>query len=180
MRSRPPHTDLLGASARDRSRARFAAAAPRAATRHRRRRPRGAGAGARRARVSGRAAGCDPALHAGARSAARLAARQPRRRSASSCCPTSATGPRSAGSPAAAIPPISRSCSRSRPMSSSTSAAPHATYVSLAERVQQQTGIPYALLDGRFDKIRRDLPHARRARRSARAAEASRAMPRTR
>jgi iron complex transport system substrate-binding protein len=26
------------------------------------------------------------------------------------------------------------------------------TYVSLAERVQQQTGIPYALLDGRFDK----------------------------
>ena len=26
-----------------------------------------------------------------------------------------------------------------------------ATYVSLAERVQQQTGIPYALLDGRFD-----------------------------
>src|SRR5262249_23823921 len=28
-----------------------------------------------------------------------------------------------------------------------------ATYVSLAERVQQQTGIPYALLDGRFDKI---------------------------
>jgi len=28
-----------------------------------------------------------------------------------------------------------------------------ATYVSLAERVQQQTGIPYALLDGRFDGI---------------------------
>ena len=27
------------------------------------------------------------------------------------------------------------------------------TYVSLAERVQQQTGIPYALLDGRFDAI---------------------------
>ncbi len=27
-----------------------------------------------------------------------------------------------------------------------------ATYVSLAERVQQQTGIPYALLDGRFDQ----------------------------
>ncbi len=27
------------------------------------------------------------------------------------------------------------------------------TYVSLAERVQQQTGIPYALLDGRFDSI---------------------------
>ena len=26
-----------------------------------------------------------------------------------------------------------------------------ATYVSLADRVQQQTGIPYALLDGRFD-----------------------------
>jgi len=26
------------------------------------------------------------------------------------------------------------------------------TYLSLAERVQQQTGIPYALLDGRFDK----------------------------
>ncbi|HKA80929.1 MAG TPA: iron ABC transporter substrate-binding protein [Xanthobacteraceae bacterium] len=28
-----------------------------------------------------------------------------------------------------------------------------ATYVSLADRVQQQTGIPYALLDGRFDGI---------------------------
>ncbi len=28
-----------------------------------------------------------------------------------------------------------------------------ATFVSLAERVQQQTGIPYALLDGRFDAI---------------------------
>jgi iron complex transport system substrate-binding protein len=28
-----------------------------------------------------------------------------------------------------------------------------ATYVSLADRVQQQTGIPYALLDGRFDNI---------------------------
>jgi iron complex transport system substrate-binding protein len=27
------------------------------------------------------------------------------------------------------------------------------TYVSLADRVQQQTGIPYALLDGRFDAI---------------------------
>src|ERR1700752_3715039 len=27
------------------------------------------------------------------------------------------------------------------------------TYVSLADRVQQQTGIPYALLDGRFDGI---------------------------
>jgi iron complex transport system substrate-binding protein len=28
-----------------------------------------------------------------------------------------------------------------------------ATYASLAERVQQQTGIPYALLDGRFEQI---------------------------
>src|SRR4030081_3665695 len=27
------------------------------------------------------------------------------------------------------------------------------TYISLADRVQQQTGIPYALLDGRFDGI---------------------------
>jgi ABC-type Fe3+-hydroxamate transport system substrate-binding protein len=27
------------------------------------------------------------------------------------------------------------------------------TYVSLADRVQQQTGIPYPLLDGRFDGI---------------------------
>ena len=33
-----------------------------------------------------------------------------------------------------------------------------ATFVSLAERVQQQTGIPYALLDGRFDAIAADLP----------------------
>src|SRR5207244_12400815 len=29
----------------------------------------------------------------------------------------------------------------------------NATYISLADRVQQQTGIPYALLDGRFDGI---------------------------
>jgi iron complex transport system substrate-binding protein len=29
----------------------------------------------------------------------------------------------------------------------------NATYVSLADRVQEQTGIPYALLDGRFDGI---------------------------
>jgi iron complex transport system substrate-binding protein len=29
------------------------------------------------------------------------------------------------------------------------------TYVSLADRVQQQTGIPYALLDGRFDAVAR-------------------------
>ena len=31
--------------------------------------------------------------------------------------------------------------------------ATSATFVSLAERVQQQTGIPYALLDGRFDAV---------------------------
>ena len=37
------------------------------------------------------------------------------------------------------------------------------TYVSLAERVQEQTGIPYALLDGRFDATAVDLPQARRA-----------------
>src|SRR5262245_51083965 len=29
----------------------------------------------------------------------------------------------------------------------------NATYISLADRVQEQTGIPYALLDGRFDGI---------------------------
>ena len=38
----------------------------------------------------------------------------------------------------------------------------NATYVSLADRVQQQTGIPYALLDGRFDAHRR-RPIARSA-----------------
>jgi hypothetical protein len=54
------------------------------------------------------------------------------------------------------------------------------TYVSLAERVQQQTGIPYALLDGRFDGI----PAAYRiigaltGRRDA--GEAARALPRQR
>jgi len=31
--------------------------------------------------------------------------------------------------------------------------ATSATFISLAERVQQQTGIPYALLDGRFDAV---------------------------
>jgi iron complex transport system substrate-binding protein len=29
----------------------------------------------------------------------------------------------------------------------------NATYISLADRVQQQTGIPYALIDGRFDAV---------------------------
>jgi iron complex transport system substrate-binding protein len=29
------------------------------------------------------------------------------------------------------------------------------TFVSLADRVHEQTGIPYALLDGRFDELRR-------------------------
>ena len=85
------------------------------------------------ARVSGRTAGRDPALHAGARSAARLAARQPRRRNASSCCRISARGRRSAASPAAATPPISKSCWRSSPISSSTSARPAPTFVSLAD-----------------------------------------------
>ncbi len=33
------------------------------------------------------------------------------------------------------------------------SARPATTFVSLADRVQEQTGIPYALLDGRFDAI---------------------------
>ena len=42
------------------------------------------------------------------------------------------------------------------------------TYISLAERVQQQTGIPYALLDGRFDGIAEHLPHHRRADRTPR------------
>ena len=37
-----------------------------------------------------------------------------------------------------------------------------ATFVSLADRVQEQTGIPYALLDGRFAANRRHLSHARR------------------
>ena len=46
-----------------------------------------------------------------------------------------------------------------------------ATFVSLADRVQEQTGIPYALLDGRFDAIAGDLPHARRADRPADDAE---------
>ena len=36
------------------------------------------------------------------------------------------------------------------------------TYVSLADRVQGQTGIPYALLDGRFAADRLDLSHPRR------------------
>ena len=46
----------------------------------------------------------------------------------------------------------------------------NSTYVSLADRVQQQTGIPYALLDGRFDGGA-GLSHARRADRAARAGE---------
>ena len=56
-----------------------------------------------------------------------------------------------------------------------------ATYVSLADRVQQQTGIPYALLDGRFDGIAAGLSHARRVDRTARRrARTSRASPKRR
>ena len=52
----------------------------------------------------------------------------------------------------------------------------NATYVSLAERVQQQTGIPYALLDGRFDDTAAGLPHARRPDRPARGERGARAL----
>ena len=105
----------------------------------------------------GRAAGRDPALHAGARSAARLAARQPAGGMRIHAARHLRAARRSAASPAAATPPISKWCWRSSPTSSSTSARPAPTFVSLAERVQEQTGIPYALLDGRFDAIAHDL-----------------------
>ncbi len=52
------------------------------------------------------------------------------------------------------------------------------TFVSLATRVQEQTGIPYALLDGRFDAIPRDLPQARRADASLRAGRGAGALRR--
>ncbi len=43
-----------------------------------------------------------------------------------------------------------------------------ATFVSLAERVQEQTGIPYVLLDGRFNAIPTSYREARRTDRTAR------------
>ena len=130
---------------------------PERASRHgdRRRRPRGAGPGAGDARVSGRAAGRDPHLHAGAGAAASAGRAPTGRRSANSCCPTSAAGPE-----------VGRITGRGNTANLEVVLAlkpdlildvgsVSATYVSLAERVQQQTGIPYALLDGRFAGIRR-------------------------
>ena len=122
-------------------------------------------AGASRARVSGRAAGGDPALYAGARPAARLAARQPAG-GAPICCPTSA-------------PRRSRPHHRARQHRQSGGGAgaqarpdPRRRLdprdLRVARRaVQAQTGIPYALLDGRFDAIPASLSHARRADRPA-------------
>ena len=63
--------------------------------------------------------------------------------------------PRSAGSPGAATPPTWRSCWPRAPTSSSTSARSTATYRSLADRVQQQTGVPYLLFDGSLSAIPR-------------------------
>ncbi len=50
------------------------------------------------------------------------------------------------------------------------------TYISLAERVQQQTGIPYALLDGRFDGIPGTYRTHRRADRTPRRRRGRRAL----
>ena len=75
------------------------------------------------------------------------------RRDASICCRTFARDRKSVVSPDAAIPPISRASLRSSPTLFSDVGSTSATFVSLAERVQQQTGIPYALLDGRFEAI---------------------------
>ena len=122
-----------------------------------------ADAGQGRARVSGRAAGGDHALHAGARSAARLAARQPAGGMRLHAARHLRAARRSAASPAAATPPISRCVLALKPDLILDVGSTSATFVSLAERVQEQTGIPYALLDGRFDAIAGDLSQARRA-----------------
>ena len=92
-----------------------AALAPRAAwaaERDRRRGPQRGDPGKGGAGVPGRTAGGDPALYAGAGIADRLAARQPGRKNASTCCRRSAHGRKSAASPAAATPPTSKPCWR--------------------------------------------------------------------
>ena len=125
----------------------------RAAKRDRQRRPRRAGAGASDARISGRPARRHHALHGRARSPDRLAARQPRRR---------ARIPRS--EKIGARPEVGRITGRGNTANLEVVLAlkpdlildigiVNNTYISLADRVQQQTGIPYALLDGRFDGI---------------------------
>ena len=102
----------------------------------------------------GRTAGRDPALYACARSAARLAARQP-------------SGRVRLYAAGRLHPAGSRPHHRARQYRKSRNVlalkpdlildvgSTSATFVSLAERVQEQTGIPYALLDGRFDAHRR-------------------------
>ena len=114
------------------------------------RRPRGTDSGEGDARVSGRSAGRDHALYAGARSAARLAARQP------------PGGMRVHAAGRLRRPEVGRITGRGNTANLEVvlalkpdlildvgSTSP--TFVSLATRVQEQTGIPYALLDGRFD-----------------------------
>ena len=106
-----------------------------------------------RARLPGRTAGGDPALHAGARAAARLAARQ---------------STRGAGVPAAGgrQPPGARAHHRPRQHREPGDGAGAEARPDRRQRLharrptsswptacRQQTGIPYALLDGRFDRI---------------------------
>ena len=143
-------------------------------------RPRIADAGESRARVSRRAAGRDSALYARARSVAWLAARQPSggmRLYAAGRLHAAEVGRITGRGNTANL----ESVIALKPDLILDVGSTSATFVSLAERVQQQTGIPYALLDGRFDASRRDLPQARRADRAARAMPKSwRAMPTTR
>ena len=85
------------------------------------------------ARVSGRTAGGDPALYAGARLCCSAGRAPTGRRNAPTCCRTSARGRRSAASPGAATPPIWKSVLALKPDLILDVGSTSATFVSLAD-----------------------------------------------
>ncbi len=74
----------------------------------------------------------------------------PNRRSANSWAQAPATSRKSDVSPGVATRPISKYCSSSSQILILDVGTVNDTYISLATSVQQQTGIPYVFLDGRF------------------------------
>src|SRR5262245_19568248 len=146
--------DLLRSSRADHRSRRDPAGAAACARRERdrRRRPRRAGAGACRARLSGGTAGGDLSLHPRARTAHRLATRQPAggaRIPLARCRRSARSGPHHRRGNTANLEVVLAL----KPDLILDVGSVNPTYVSLADRVQQQTGIPYALLDGRFEGI---------------------------
>ena len=157
--------------------ARGACARGRHAQRHRLRRPARGGARARRARLRGGRAGQHLSLHARAREDARL---------------DPAAQPRRAGLRADALRGAARARPAHRPRQhrqrgGGAAARPDvifdygsltATYRSLADRAQQQTGVPYLLFDGSVSAIPAAYARARASCSTSATAAASLARPR--